>query len=105
MTRRVRPTFLLKLATLGVGVALWLVVFLVTTSTEIRFGVIVALLIAWVVGLELGLVPEALERLIMKARGRKEGPLESKWVVDVAAEEKREMEQLRDGLDDNPTLR
>ena len=105
MKRRVRPTFLLKLAALGVGVALWLVVFQVATSTEIRFGAIVALLVAWVVGLELGLVPEALERVIMKAHGRKEGPIRSLLLVDVAEEEQQARDRLREGLDDNPTLR
>jgi FlaA1/EpsC-like NDP-sugar epimerase len=107
MERRVRPTFLLKLVALCLGVAMWFAVLLLVTSTGMRVGALIALLVAWVVGVELGLIAEVIERVIVKAHKRKDGPLQSIWVVDAAAEaeEMAEKERLRDSLGDNPTLR
>lgn len=105
MRRRIRPTFLLRLVALGIGLALWFGLFTIATSTGMKVGSLLALLVLWVLGLEVGLLPALLQRLAAAWYARHQGESESIWFVDVAAEKRRHQERLGHSLDGNPTLR
>lgn len=105
MSRRVRPTFLLRLVVLGVSVLLWFGLFAIAASTTIKIGTLLALVALWLLGLEFGLLPALLQRPAAAGYVRHGRESKGPWFVDMAAEERRHRERLDHSLDGNPTLR
>ena len=103
-TGRLRPTFLLQLVVLGVSVALFMGVLLVSMSRTMEVGTVVFLVLFWFIGIEAGLLPSLLEHLLIRRTRRQNGAASSRWFVDVEAEHRAEMQRTREGTRDNPSL-
>ena len=104
MKRRVRPTFLLRLATLIASVAVWALVAVVATSVPLKAFTFIALAVAWLVGVELGVLALLLERAGARAYDEAKAPINSLWFVDADKEDRRERERLREATSGNPSL-
>lgn len=104
MKRRVRPTFLLRLATLIASVAVWALVAVVATSVPLKAFTFIALAVAWLVGVELGVLALLLERAGARAYDEPKAPINSLWFVDADKEDRRERERLREATSGNPSL-
>jgi hypothetical protein len=99
--RRYRPTFLLQVVVLcgSVGVFAGLV-----ALTPLTLPTVAILLVIWVVALELGLLPWALERWLADRAEAGTRPPASVWFVDRRAEERRAREDRSSEVRDNPVL-
>lgn len=104
MTRRFRPTFLLQLVSLLASLGLFGVVFLAATSVPLRIGTLGVLIVFWFVAIEMGLLPEWMERVAIRRAARKDVAASSRWFVDADAERRRYVERLRTATRDNPAL-
>ena len=104
MKRRVRPTLLLQLVTLGISVGLWFLVAVAATSASLRISTLIVLGLAWFIGIEMGLVAWSLQRFGARAFQQRKEPFESIWFVDIDEEERREKERLREATSGSPTL-
>jgi hypothetical protein len=103
--RRLRPTFLLRITVLAASVALFAGAFAFFDGTVPRVAALLVLLFAWMVGMELELLPLVLEKVaVLQAAGSAREPSRL-WFVDVDEEERRERARLSEDLPDNPTLR
>ena len=102
--RRLRATFLLQLALLLASVAIFALVVVVATSVPVRLGVAFLLLMGWVVGIEMDLLPLAIERVILRRAAGRRGSSPSIWFVDVETEHRKKMERLRAATRDNAAL-
>ena len=104
MTRRIRPTFLLRLVTLAISVGIWVAIAGAATSSPLRVGTLIVLLLGWFVGLEFGVLPSLLERVGAWAYDQQVDATRSIWFIDLDAEERREKERLREATSGNPSL-
>ena len=102
--RRFRATVLLKLAILGASVGVCALVWMAATSMPVRVSTLALLLVFWVVGLELELLPQLIEQVVTSRAAQGSAPRPSVWFVDVEAERRREMDRLRAATRDNPSL-
>jgi hypothetical protein len=101
MPRRCRPTFLLQVVVLCGSVAAF---FLLVWLTPHTLPAVALLLVVWLVALELGLLPWALERWLTRRAEAGTSPRASLWFVDLHAEERRAREDRSAEVRDNPAL-
>lgn len=103
--RRIRPSFLLRVVALAIGIGLFFVI--VKTIDSIGWTVAAVSFVAafWFVGLEGGVVPTLIERAAVKRAKKSGGPVRSLWFVDVDAKNARVSDQAAEDSRDNPTIR
>ena len=102
--RRLRATLLLKTIIALVSVALFVGVVSLASGTASLLAV-GAILVLWFIGIEAELLPMAIEALGTERAERGSGRVSSLWFIDVEAESRQELEALRDGVSNNPSLR
>ena len=103
--RRIRASFLLRLAILGACLGLVVGVVLLGLHAGWVVGSIVFAAVLWFVGIELELLPWMIERAVVRRASQTRGPVESIWFVDLDAQRKSEVEAFHEDTSDNPTIR
>lgn len=103
--RRVRATFLLRCVLLAACIAAFAAVLFLAQSPGWTLSMLVLAAVLWLVGIEGGLLPLALEQLAVRRASRSGTPVSSIWFVDLDAQGPRDMQAFHDDTNDNPTLR
>ena len=103
--RRVRASFLLRCVLLASCVALFACACYLGQGTGWTPGTLVFVVVLWVVGIEGGLLPLALEQMAVKRASKSGRPVSSIWFVDQDEQSRQRMQQLHDDTSNNPTLR
>ena len=103
--RRVRATFLLRCVILAACIALFVGVICLGASTGWTLGTLGFAAVLWFVGIEGGLLPLALEQVVVRRAARSGSPVSSIWFVDLDQQRVREMESFHEDTRDNPTIR
>lgn len=100
-----RPSLLLEIVAACASIGA-LVTFLALFGTNMGIGLLVAIVVFVIVGLEFGLVPALLERLVTLAvAGRPRGWFASLWVTGAEELPSGSRTPGRESAPDNPTLR
>lgn len=103
--RRVRATFLLRCVILAVSVGLVIGIFMLGLSTGWTLSSLVFLVVFWLVGIDLNLLPLAIEHFAVRRAARSGREVSSLWFVDVEAGRKRNFARFHKETEDNPTIR
>ena len=103
--RTLQATLLLKTVVALLSVALFVIAVRVLPFKTASLWSLGVVLVVWLVGIEAGLLPIAIERLATARAERRPGSGRSLWFVDVGLEHSRQREKLRDAIRDNPSLR
>jgi hypothetical protein len=103
--RRVRATLLLRVVILVACVALFILVLRLGATIGWTLATLVFVGLFWLVGIECGAVPLAVERLALRRAARRGGPQSSLWFVDLDLVRAREIEMHHEDTRDNPTIR
>lgn len=103
--RRVRATFLLRCVILAGSVALVACVVSLAQGSGWSLGTLGLLAVLWFVGIEVGVVPLALEQVAVRRAARSGAPVSSIWFVDLDEQRRRDLEHFHDSASDNPTIR
>ena len=103
--RKLRSTFLLRCVILAASIGIFLVVFLFSRSMGLTIATIVPLILFWIFGVELGLLPLLLEQILAKGAKASTKPVNSLWFVDVDQERKAAFDAHVESTSDNPTVR
>jgi len=101
---RLRATLLLKTVITLLSVALFVGVAFLASGTASLWALAFVVML-WFFGIEAELLPMAIEFLGTQRAERASNRVPSLWFVDVEAESRQDMEALRDGIRDNPSLR
>ena len=103
-TRRVRPTLLLEVLASIVSVTIFAGVALLLLRAA-SIWMVVVILVAWVVAIELDLLPALVEWWAVRHATRRGGMLQSRlFTYDADAEDARRREGGRADVDGNPSL-
>jgi hypothetical protein len=103
--RRVRATFLLRCLILAGCLALCAAVFSLGIGIGWTAGTVVVAAVIWVVGIEGGLLPLAIERVVARRAARSGTPTSSIWFMDLDQQRRRQAERFQNDTRDNPTIR
>ena len=68
-------------------------------------GTLVFLILFWFLGIEGGLLPEFLERLLCRRVAQQKGHMDNLWFVDLDEEKQEELDEHNRGSSNNPTIR
>lgn len=103
--RRLRATYLLRSVIFAACVGVFLLVLQLTAWIGLTVAAFLFLLIAWVVGIEMSVLPWLIERMVTKRMGPQDEPVNSIWFIDVRAERIKGIDRLTNASKDNPTIR
>ena len=103
--RRVRATFLLRCVILLACLLAFGAVLHFGLGTPWAGGVLVVALVTWFVGIELDVLPLAIEHVVVRRAARRGVPARSLWFVDLEQQRARDRARFHDDTSDNPTIR
>ncbi|MFY9341077.1 MAG: hypothetical protein WAT39_01215 [Planctomycetota bacterium] len=103
--RRLRATLLLRGVLLACCVVLLAAVLLLGLSTGWTLGSLALAATVWLLGIEAGVLPLAIEYFAGRRAATNSRSASSIWFVDLAEQERQELRTFHDDTSDNPTVR
>ena len=103
--RRVRAKCLLRCVILASCVAALVGVSYLGMEAGWAISNLVFVAVLWLVGIEGGLLPLAIEYVVVRRAARSGKPVSSIWFVDLDQQRSQAMESFHDDTSDNPTIR
>jgi len=103
--RKVRATFLLRCVILAGCVAAFLGMLFLGMGVGWTVGTLAFAALMWVVGIEVGLLPLAIEYVVVRRRARSGESVSSIWFVNLDRQRQLDAKRFDHDTRDNPTIR
>ncbi|MCX7005841.1 MAG: hypothetical protein NTY53_01060 [Kiritimatiellaeota bacterium] len=103
--KRIVATIFLRCVVLAASLGIFFLSFWLLNSIGLRLGTLVFLVLFWIVGIEVGLLPEFLVWILRRSASRHKSRLDRLWFVDLDEEKQKELDEHNRGSSNNPTIR